>query len=38
MTTPFTHETLPADPKAAIRQMKQGYARKSATYRRCSTV
>ncbi|EBI0083158.1 DUF1479 family protein, partial [Salmonella enterica subsp. enterica serovar Eastbourne] len=23
MTTPFTHETLPADPKAAIRQMKQ---------------
>ncbi|WP_235656921.1 hypothetical protein, partial [Salmonella enterica] len=22
MTTPFTHETLPADPKAAIRQMK----------------
>ncbi len=23
MTTPFTHETLPTDPKAAIRQMKQ---------------
>lgn len=23
MTTPFTHEMLPADPKAAIRQMKQ---------------
>ncbi len=23
MTTPFTYETLPADPKAAIRQMKQ---------------
>ncbi len=23
MTTPFTHETMPADPKAAIRKMKQ---------------
>ncbi len=23
MTMTFTHETLPADPKAAIRQMKQ---------------
>ncbi|SUH10098.1 Uncharacterised protein [Salmonella enterica subsp. enterica] len=36
MTTPFTHETLPADPKAAIRQMKQ--ARTRANRRRTGGV
>lgn len=38
MTMSFTHETLPADPKAAIRQMKQALRPRLAMCRRCSTV